>query len=290
LAGEVPDQLVLLDPSAGAVGLHQQIEELVALYEPRTVTLVDVGGDSIARGDEPGLRSPLADGLAIAASLDMPAPTRLVVAGAGLDGELSETEVIDVVDHHLLLRLDANAVLSFKETLSWHPSEATALWVAAARGLRGTVEIRDSGLQVHLTDLSPNAYAIPIDDAIASNQLASALADSSSLTEAEDVCRDVCGFSEIDYERDKAARSNVSKHPQDVAQLDSSVRDFEHDALERGVDYVTFRRIAEAVASATEAPNLRRHLVATRPDHYVWPLWALKPVAARAPLAARSPR
>ena len=39
-------------------------------------------------------------------------------------------------------------VAPFRPVFTWHPSEATALLVAAARGLRGRVEIRDAGLGV----------------------------------------------------------------------------------------------------------------------------------------------
>jgi hypothetical protein len=40
----------------------------------------------------------------------------------------------------------------------------------------------------------------------------------------------------------------------------------EHDAAARGIDYVTFRRIAEATVLGPEAvADLRAHLVATRP-------------------------
>ena len=75
LAGDLADTLVLLDPSHGATGMRTQLTELVDIFRPTVVTTVDVGGDVIARGDEPGLRSPLADAL----SLDPP-----IAVGSGV--------------------------------------------------------------------------------------------------------------------------------------------------------------------------------------------------------------
>src|SRR5450759_5758423 len=49
--------------STGVCGLRAQIAELADAIKARTVTLVDVGGDIIARGDEPELLSPLADSM-----------------------------------------------------------------------------------------------------------------------------------------------------------------------------------------------------------------------------------
>ena len=94
LAAEIGDGLELLDPTHGAVGMQGQLNELIDLYQPTHVDVVDVGGDALATGHEPGLRSPLADALALAACARIRVQTHLLVAGPGLDGELSETDVL----------------------------------------------------------------------------------------------------------------------------------------------------------------------------------------------------
>jgi hypothetical protein len=68
LAAELQADLFLLDPRGGAHGLARQLSELARLLDQRTVTIVDVGGDILAHGDEPALRSPLADCLVLAAT------------------------------------------------------------------------------------------------------------------------------------------------------------------------------------------------------------------------------
>src|SRR5215510_11207188 len=60
LAADIPDELVLLDPTGGAIGMRTQLQELVTINEADELTVLDVGGDALAQGDEPSLRSPLA--------------------------------------------------------------------------------------------------------------------------------------------------------------------------------------------------------------------------------------
>lgn len=164
----------------------------------------------------------------------------------------------------------------FRAVLDWHPSEATALLAAAACGLRGRVEVRDAGLTVDLTDRSASIYSLSLSDVLDINPLAGALADTTSLDQAEDITRRHCGFSEIDYERAKQQRTtSADRHPSALA-LDTAVHDFEREAAQRGVSYATFRRIAEALRPLrVDAAEVRRHLITTRPDQYQWPLWAL---------------
>lgn len=278
LAGELPDTLVLLDPTGGAVGMHQQVARLVDELGADTVTLVDVGGDAIARGDEPELRSPLADALALAACTGLPVPVTVLVAGPGLDGELSEHQVLDALDRSPAFRLVPPDIEPFRHVLDWHPSEATALLAAAAIGRRGRAEVRDAGLAVDLTDASPNVYALDLDDALALNKLADAISSTTTLDDAEQVTRDLCGFSEIDYERTKAGRASGTPRTTITAEVDDTIRQVEDEAAQRHVDFLTFRRLAEGARLAPEAAtDLRRHLTKTRPDHYAWPLWSVSP-------------
>jgi hypothetical protein len=279
LAADLADTLVLLDPYAGAVGMRAQLSELAHLFEPHTLTVLDVGGDAVARGDEPGLRSPLADGLAVAAATHLHLDVNVIVAGPGLDGELTEGQVLAVTGANPSGHVDATTVERFRRTLSWHPSEATALLAAAARGLRGRVEIRDSGLAVDLTDHSSEAFLLALSDLVDVNALAPALAATSSLDEAEEVAREIFGLSEIDYERAKADRIRAGRSMQAPTDLDDLVDAFERDAAARGIDFVTFRRIAEATGMRpADAVNLVTYLTAARPDHDAWPLWSIAPV------------
>jgi hypothetical protein len=284
LSGEIGDHLVLLDPDEAACGLRTQIDELVTAHEAEAVDIVDVGGDSLARGDEDGLRSPLADAMVLAACAGLDVPSSIVVAGPGLDGELTQAQVLAATGREPDLVLDAGDVTAFAHVLDWHPTESTALLAAAAHGLRGLVEIRDGRMTVPLTDRSAHVYRLALATVLQRSRVASALVDSSSLDEAEAITRRVCGFSEIDAERRKAAQLTAAGDDGpdgggDQEDLDRGVRALEVAAGDRGVDYLTFRRIAEALQlTAGPADRLRQHLVATRPEHHAWPLWSINPV------------
>jgi hypothetical protein len=277
LAGDLADTIVLLDPAGGAAGLAEQLGGMVALTGATGVTVLDVGGDAVARGDEPTLRSPLADALALAAVARLGLPATVLVAGPGLDGELTEAQVLAVTGPEPALRLTDAHVTPFRAVFTWHPSETTALLVAAARGLRGLVEIRDAGLGVALTDASAGVHTLTLADALAANRLAAALGATTSLDAVEDITRRVCGRSEIDYERAKAGRwADATREAPAVGDLDRMVADVEAVAAGRGADFLTFRRIAEATGLPPGAvAGLRDRLVAARPARYVWPLWSL---------------
>jgi hypothetical protein len=306
LSDEIADRLVLLDPDEAASGLRTQIGEIVTACDADRIDIIDVGGDALAQGDEVGLRSPLADAMVLAACAELGVPSSIVVAGPGIDGELTEDQVLAATGDAPDLVLEADDVTPFAHVLDWHPTESTALLAAAAHGRRGVVEIRDGRLTVPLTDRSANVYRLALATVLARSRVATALVGSSSLDEAEAITRDVCGFSEIDTERRKAAllapggpeapggpagpgqsawgaglaarAARATRASRDDDELDRAVRELEAAAGDRGVDFLTFRRIAEALQlAAGPADRLRQHLVATRPEHHVWPLWSVVP-------------
>ncbi|MFI9425798.1 DUF1152 domain-containing protein [Streptomyces achromogenes] len=274
LAAALPHTFALLDPGQGTVGITCQLEELISHLEPVSIDLLDVGGDILARGDEPTLKSPLADALTLAAASQVNAPVRLLIAGPGLDGELPPDELRPLLGPlvHTLTAKDVGPVSSI---LEWHPSEATAMLAATARGVRGTCEIRDAGLLVPLTDEAPRVHEVDLGQALTRNNLASALRDTTTLNEAEAHSREICDFSEIDYERNKAARLKGQKPVELDAEAALSQLDrFEAGARSRGVTHVTFRRITAAFnLSGSQRGALRQLLMKSRPDQYDAPLW-----------------
>ena len=119
----------LLDPSRGAVGVAEQLAAIMTVTHAQTLTAVDVGGDILAHGDEPSLRSPLADSLTLAAIASIDQPTTVAIAGPGLDGELPAQLI-----HARCQALDASMIpLTMADIepdlhlLQQHPSEATTL-------------------------------------------------------------------------------------------------------------------------------------------------------------------
>ncbi|GAA1931555.1 hypothetical protein GCM10009716_43360 [Streptomyces sodiiphilus] len=277
LAAELPHTFALIDPHSGAQGIACQLGELIEHLHPASIDLLDVGGDILATGDEPTLRSPLGDALTLAACRHTDARARLLVAGPGLDGELSAEVLRDRVGP-AVLTLTARHVEPVASVLEWHPSEATAMLAATARGIRGLCEIRDAGLPIPLTHEGATVHEADLDEALARNRLARAITSTQSLAQAEQHSREICGYSEIDREREKAAR--LGPHPEDglvpervLRQLDR----FEERGRSHGITHTTFRRITETLGyHATQHHDLRALLLANRPDQYAAPLWRIR--------------
>lgn len=210
----------------------------------------------------------------LAACCQVNAPVRLLVAGPGLDGELPLDEVRNLLGPlvHTLTAEDAEPVSSI---LEWHPSEATGMLAATARGVRGICVVRDAGLPIPLTDDGPTVHEVDLDDAVSRNELAHTILSTSSLDEVEAHSREICGYSEIDYECNKAAwlkdQPSAKLDPGTVlSQLDA----FQTEARSRGVTHTTFRHLTEVLnLDGSQRDDLRRLLINSRPAQFTAPLW-----------------
>ncbi|MFJ6816060.1 DUF1152 domain-containing protein [Streptomyces avermitilis] len=276
LAAQLPHTFALIDPHHGAEGITRQLEELVSHFAPESIDLLDVGGDILARGDEPTLRSPLADALTLAACCQVNAPVRLLVAGPGLDGELPLDDLRGLLGP-LVRTLTAKDVEPIGSVLEWHPSDAAGMLAATARGVRGACEVRDAGPPVPLTDEGPTLHEVDVDEAVGRNRLARAIMETESLDEVEAHSREIRGCSEIDHERDQATRlgERPSAKPAPEAVLAELGR-FEAAARSRGATHTTFRHITETLGlDGSQRDGLRHLLINSRPEQYEAPLWRI---------------
>jgi hypothetical protein len=176
--------------------------------------LVDVGGDVLAHGNEPGLASPLCDAvmLAAAARLSERLPTVAAVYGPGCDGELTPDEVLeriaDLASAGALLGawgLTPAVAEQIEAAASTVPTEASLMAVRCARGETGRAQIRGGRRTVELTPLG--ALTFFFDPAIAVRQtapLARAVEDASSLDVAQATLTAAGVRTELDLERARA--------------------------------------------------------------------------------------
>jgi hypothetical protein len=280
LAGELPARLYLLDPRTGAEGLRAQLVDLAGTLDVDRVQIVDAGGDILAAGHEPGLRSPLADALALAAVDGIGYPAEVLVAGLGLDGELTEGELLrrcGELHGRPVGRLAAAHVAGYRSVLDWHPSEVTGLLWAAASGARGRVEVRGDGLVVEVTDRSAEVFAFEHGNVMGGNTVAQALAGSTSLAEADDAAAGICGNSELAYERRKAAQLGPGGRDLDVEGAIAALQRYSAAAAARGVDYLTVRRIGEVLGLSIDAlSKLADSLRHRQVSPYFPPLWPVR--------------
>jgi len=252
--------------------MAEQIVAAVRLFEADNLVIVDVGGDALTTGDDPGLRSPLADQLAVAACLRTELPARLVVAAPGVDGEIdSDTLRRRLKDLHSqrLPTLTTDDLDLIRGVFQWHPSEASGLLLAAADGHPGYVQVRDAGDQIALTDDTASLHMLDLDD-VRPHVPAAELIDTASLTEAEAITERITGISELRYETQKAARRNGS--PAHTVSVDDLAKVDHHadHAADQGADYISMRRLSELVGATTleEFAALGQLLAQQRPDRY----------------------
>lgn len=261
LAQRTEGRFFLLDPSDGADGVLRQLTELTQLISASAVTLVDVGGDITAAGYEPELSSPLADSLALAAVAGLSIPGTVAVGGPGLDGELSSTYVRARMAHadarpHRVTSADVKAYIS---ALDWHPSEATALLSAAALGIEGRAEIRDSAALVPIDATSADLLVADCQPVFAFNQVAQHLVGSRSFAGVEAITREVCGRTELNHERRKATALAQTAYTAPTAEeLQARITAHRRRAAEHGATLISFRRLGEVAGLRTYEPAMIR--------------------------------
>lgn len=272
LAHALPARLLLLDPRAGTLGMASQIRAAANFFQAASLVVLDVGGDILTDGTDRGLRSPLADQLALAACIDADLPARLMIAAPGIDGELPSEVVLTRLQTLMaeqLPNLSSSDVAPIRNVFRWHPSEASGLLAAAADGRRGLVEVRDAGDQVTLSADTTTLFSADAKSALEVTP-AAGLLTTSSLSEAEKIIRETTGISEISYETKKAAKlkGQLAHIPtrSDLSIIDARAL----EAQERGAQYISTRRLSELLRATTldTYAKLCDLLSVERPDNY----------------------
>jgi hypothetical protein len=210
-------------PAALATGLAEAAQELGC----DVVVLLDVGGDVLAHGDEPGLASPLCDAIVLSAGLFLArgaartdaAPEGWegdvigAVYGPGCDGELTPEEVLkrltELQSAGALLGawgLTPDACDLVEAAGKAVPTEASLMAVRCARGERGSAPIRGGRRTVELTPLGALTFFFdPVAAASSAIPLATAVSPAASLEEAHDALMGLGVRTELDLERTRAA-------------------------------------------------------------------------------------
>jgi hypothetical protein len=203
---------VLVDPSGGAASVADGLGAAIDALGADLLLLVDVGGDALARGDEPGLASPLCDAVMLAAGADL-AERGVAVLGAvfGLacDGELSLDEVLARIAEVAAgggvagARWLTGPTAELLERAVEHvPTEASAQPLRAFRGETGVATIRSGRRAVELSPLG--ALTVFFDVTVAletAARLARAVREAHSLEAANELLHDLGVRTELDFER-----------------------------------------------------------------------------------------
>ncbi|HEU4980993.1 MAG TPA: DUF1152 domain-containing protein, partial [Solirubrobacterales bacterium] len=201
------------------------LAEAALELECDVVVMLDVGGDVLAHGDEPGLASPLCDAimLSAAASLADPetsgqgggqwrGPVGAAVYGPGCDGELSPDEVLERIEGlsaaGALLGAwghEPSACELVEAAAQVVPTEASLQAVRCARGERGEVAIRAGRRTVRLTPLGALTFFFdPVEAVASAAPLAAAVGPAMGLDEAHGALESLGVATELELERARA--------------------------------------------------------------------------------------
>ncbi|NOZ58994.1 MAG: DUF1152 domain-containing protein [Euryarchaeota archaeon] len=200
-------EVLLLDISGGALGTAKALEDAGRKLGIDLVVGIDVGGDSLARGDEPGVQSPLADGIMLAALAKLPGDSVLGVIGYGSDGELTLEElnrnVAELIARGALLgaRGATQEDLEIMERIaSASATEASRLVVEAGRGRYGEYSIRAGRRSVYLTPCSLVTFYFSARQVFDFSRISRLVAHTSSLREADRILRKHGYLTELYFE------------------------------------------------------------------------------------------
>jgi hypothetical protein len=206
-------ETLLIDITMGVEGVVEGLRKAMEALEADLLVGIDVGGDSLAFGDEKGLASPLADSIMIAslAKLQKEFNTVLGVFGYGSDGELSAHELersLSVIakDGGLLgaWGITPQILRELEMVISKVGTEASRIPVECAKGAIGETTIRGGMRRVILSPISTlTFYLSPRVVYERVSKPARVVSGSKSLDEANEALHSIGLFTELDLERKK---------------------------------------------------------------------------------------
>src|SRR3954451_3102800 len=219
VAGLLGVQTVLVDVTLGPRVIADGLESAAQSMGCDLIVFLDVGGDALAHGDEPGLGSPLCDAVMLAAA-DLLAEREVPVLGGlfgiGCDGELAPGEVLERLAEVGVagglagaIGLTPEVAALLEQAVDSVPTEASAQAVAAFRGASGTVPIRDGRRTGRLSPLATVTFFFLVPAAVRSAaRLALAVRDAADLDEANAILRSLGVRTELDWETERRKQAD----------------------------------------------------------------------------------
>ncbi len=212
MAAHLGEDTLLLDLHRSPAAIAESLADAAAKLRADLVVCVDVGGDVLGNGTEPGLASPLCDAIMLAAAARLESSGMHVlgaVFGPCCDGELTAGELLD-----RLAGLAAAGGLAgswsmtdavvdeLERVIELVPTEASAQAVRCARGEIGQATIRRGRRTVYLSPLGALTFLFQPAIAVAGvAALARAVMDADTIEAANDTMHELGISTELDYER-----------------------------------------------------------------------------------------
>jgi hypothetical protein len=221
MAAVLNREILLVDINGGVDGVVQGLETAMQEFKTDLLVGLDVGGDSLAQGHEPGLRSPLADSVMLAAYAELEKRghrTLWAVFGYGSDGELTVDEVESALNKLAAAgawlgttSLTPRIAAELSDVIKTVSTEASAIPVQCFHGAWGETKIRTDQRTVKLTPLTALIFFVSATKLFQTlSRPAQAVSQSSSLEAANDALHALGIRTELDLERD---RYGIAKNP-----------------------------------------------------------------------------
>src|SRR4029079_625392 len=215
-------EVLLLDINGGVPSVVNGIETAMQELHADLLVGIDVGGDSLAEGHEPGLRSPLADSIMLAAFAELEKRGRRTlwgVFGYGSDGELTVGEI-----EFALSRIGAAGGLlggwsltpqiaaELERIVQTVSTEASAIPLRCLSGAWGEQKIRGGERSVKLTPLTALTFFVSTRVVFETlSRPAQAVQRSGSLTEANDALHALGIKTELDLESERYHQAALAR-------------------------------------------------------------------------------
>lgn len=210
VAQHVDDEVLLIDITQGVDGVRSGLAAAAAELDIDLVVGVDAGGDVLARGTEPGVRSPLTDGLGLVALDELTVDAGLGVFGYGSDGELTPAELearVGTLAHREGLLggwgLTPRVRDELETVLEAVSTEASRVPVEASRGAFGPRTIRNGRVTVEMSPASLVTFYFDPAVVAGDSEIAAAVRGTESLEAAADALREYGLQTEFETERER---------------------------------------------------------------------------------------
>lgn len=208
VARHYQDDVLLIDIGGGAAGVRTGIDDACDQLDIEFVVGTDAGGDVLAMGDEPGIKSPLTDAVMLSVLSSLEADSALGVFGYGSDGELSHEELerafAAAAQRGGFLGawgLTPRVVDEMASLLNLVTTEASRLPVEVAHGNLGQDTIRGGQRSVELSPASAVTFYFEPDAVANGSDLEECVHGTESFESAQQALVDAGYETELDLER-----------------------------------------------------------------------------------------
>lgn len=202
------EDVILIDIDGGVRGVTRGLDDACNQLDINLVVGTDAGGDVLAAGDEPGIKSPLTDAVMLSVLSQLSVDTCLGMYGYGSDGELTLDEITAGVGRAAqrdgLLGawgLTPRIADELDDLLEVVTTEASRLPVEVARGKLGGEAIRDGERSVELTPASTVTFYLDPTTVAATSDLDDHVRETESFDAAQESLKQADYETELDLER-----------------------------------------------------------------------------------------